>query len=85
MVILLFVLSLLALFVGIAILSMAKSAIHEIEAFLLFIIASLLFVGAAIIEAIRAAAEQRATGAGRTGGPDAEQDGERKRMSLDAN
>lgn len=83
MVILLFLLSLLALVVGIAILSSAKSAIHEIEAFLLFIIASLLFVGAAIIETIRTAAKQWTTGAGRTSTPDAQQESERKRMNLD--
>jgi hypothetical protein len=48
----LFVISLLAFFAGCSIFLAAKSAIHEIEAFLIFLISALLFTGAAIIEAI---------------------------------
>jgi len=48
--ILLFVSSLAALAVGILVLGNAQSALHEIEAFVLFLIAAVLFVGAAIVE-----------------------------------
>ena len=37
---------------GIMIFASAKSAIHEIEAFLLFLIGAVFLVGAAIVEAI---------------------------------
>ncbi len=40
---------------GTGILLAAKSAIHEIEAFVLFLIAAVLLIGAAIVEAINAA------------------------------
>ncbi|MDB5384790.1 MAG: hypothetical protein JWM11_436 [Planctomycetaceae bacterium] len=48
----LFLLSGLAFLVGMAVLIAAKSAIHEIEAFILFLIAAVLFVGAAVVKAI---------------------------------
>jgi hypothetical protein len=35
------------------ILAAAKSAIHEIEAFLLFLISAVLLIGAAIVDAIK--------------------------------
>lgn len=40
---------------GMGILVVAKSAIHEIEAFVLFLIAAVLLIGASIVEAINAA------------------------------
>jgi hypothetical protein len=50
--ILLFILCAIAIFFGIALLGAAQSAVHEIEAFVLFLIAAVLLSGAAIIEAI---------------------------------
>lgn len=50
--ILLFALFGAAFFTGFVVLREAKSAIHEIEAFLLFLISAVLLVGAAIIEGI---------------------------------
>ena len=49
----LFILCLLSFLVGLMILAGAKSAIHEIEAFLLFLIAAVFLVGAAIVDAIQ--------------------------------
>ncbi len=49
----LFILCLLSFLVGTMILAGAKSAIHEIEAFLLFLIAAVFLVGAAIVDAIQ--------------------------------
>ena len=50
--VLLFVLALLALLAGVAILSVASSAIHEIEAFILFVCTAVLLTGAAVVEAV---------------------------------
>ncbi|PIR00870.1 MAG: hypothetical protein COV66_03310 [Nitrospinae bacterium CG11_big_fil_rev_8_21_14_0_20_45_15] len=50
--ILLFLLAILAFITGLEILYSAKSAIHEIEAFVLFIVSSVLFSGAAIVESV---------------------------------
>ena len=49
---LLVVLAILAFMVGFAILVSGKSAIHEIEGFVLYVVAAVLFVGAAIVDAI---------------------------------
>jgi len=48
----LFVLCGIAILFGMALLGAARSAIHEIEAFVLFLIAAVLLSGAAIIEAV---------------------------------
>lgn len=48
----LFLFSVLALLAGSGILAGAKSAIHEIEAFILFLIAAVLFSAAAVIDSI---------------------------------
>lgn len=48
----LFILSFFAFIAGFGILVAAKSAIHEIEAFMLFLVSSVLLIGAAIVEAI---------------------------------
>jgi hypothetical protein len=48
----LFILAIFSLLVGFAVLGSAKGAIHEIQAFVLFVIASILFSSAAIIGAI---------------------------------
>lgn len=50
--VLLFVLSGMAFVAGFGILGLAKSAIHETEAFLLFLISAVLLSGAAIVEAV---------------------------------
>ena len=50
--ILLFVLAIFATLAGGAILAAADSAIHEIEAFILFVIHAVLLSGAGIVEAI---------------------------------
>jgi len=50
--IVLFVLCILAFLVGAGILASAKSAIHEIEGFALFLIAAVFLVGASTLEAI---------------------------------
>ena len=50
--ILLFVLSVISIIWGSGILGGATSAIHEIEAFMLFLIAAVLFVGASVVEAV---------------------------------
>lgn len=54
----LFVLSVLSFFAGFAILQGSKSAIHEIEAFVLYIVSAVLFSGAAIVGAINRLAEK---------------------------
>ena len=46
------VLALLAGLLGFTIFSMAESAIHEIEAFVLFLVASVFMVGAGVGEAV---------------------------------
>lgn len=59
--ILLFVLSLLSFLAGMLTLIVSKSAIHEIQAYVLFLIWAVLFTGAAIVEAVnrlRAAVER---------------------------
>ncbi len=48
----LFILCILSFLAGVMIFAAAKSAIHEIEAFLLFLIGAVFLVGAAIVEAI---------------------------------
>ena len=48
----LFVFSVLAFLAGAAILSAAKSAIHEIEAFILFLVSAVFLSGACIVDAI---------------------------------
>lgn len=50
--VILFILAILALLAGFGILAGAKSAIHEIEGFVLFTIAAVLFSGACILDAI---------------------------------
>ena len=50
--VLLFILAIVAFLVGVGILSSAKSAIHEIEAFILFLIGAVLISGVAIVEAV---------------------------------
>jgi len=50
--ILLFLLALLAFLLGVIILASAKSAIHEIEAFILFLIGAVFISGAAILESM---------------------------------
>lgn len=49
---LLFIISVFVAVLGGETLLNAKSAIHEIEAFMLFLIAAVLFVGATIVEAV---------------------------------
>ena len=48
----LLVLSILAFFVGMGILDEARSAIHEIESFMLFLISAIFFVGYAIVSTL---------------------------------
>ncbi|MBM2834808.1 MAG: hypothetical protein HW406_1969 [Candidatus Brocadiaceae bacterium] len=43
---------------GCSILSVAKSSIHEIEAFILFLIATVLFTGAAIVSSLKSPVKQ---------------------------
>jgi len=50
--IVLFVLAILAFLSGFGILASAKSAIHEIEAFVLYIVSAVFFSGSAIVGAI---------------------------------
>lgn len=50
--VLLFGLAILAALIGGTILAAAESAIHEIEAFILFLIAAVLASGAAVVEAV---------------------------------
>lgn len=50
--ILLFILAILAFLAGASILATAKSAIHEIEAFVLFLIAAVFISGAGVVEAV---------------------------------
>lgn len=50
--VLLFLLAIAAAVVGVLILQNAKSAIHEIEAWILFLIAAVFLVGAAIVESL---------------------------------
>jgi hypothetical protein len=48
----LFLLCIVVFLAGAGILMQAKGAIHEIEAFILFLISAVFFVGAGIVEAI---------------------------------
>ena len=48
----LFLLAVLSLLAGIAIFSQAKSAIHEIEGFVVLLISAVLLSGAAIVDSI---------------------------------
>ncbi len=50
--VIMFALAVLAFLAGFAILASAKSAVHEIEAFVLYVVAAVLFAGAAIVDAI---------------------------------
>ena len=50
--IVLFLLAILAFLAGAGILAGAQSAIHEIEAFILFLICSVFITGAAVVEAV---------------------------------
>lgn len=50
--ILLFILAILAFLVGVSILNAAKSAIHEIEAFILFLMSAVFISGAGVVEAV---------------------------------
>lgn len=59
MVVTLVLLSAIVFLCGGAIFSVATSAIHEIEAFLLFIISTLFFVGAAIVRALTGTVKPR--------------------------
>jgi hypothetical protein len=52
--VLLFVVSVIAFLAGFLILASAKSAIHEIEGFILFLISAVLLSGAAVIDAVQA-------------------------------
>ena len=57
----LFILSGIAFFIGFAILVSAESAVHEIEAFVLFIIGAIFFTGAAIFCALKSIEEKIGT------------------------
>ncbi len=48
----LFLLAVVAFLAGFGILAVAKSAVHEIEGFVLYIVAAVLFSGAAIVDAL---------------------------------
>lgn len=50
--ILLFVLAIVAFLAGGGVLAEAKSAIHEIEAFILFLISAVFISGAGVVEAV---------------------------------
>jgi len=50
--VILFILGLLALFGGVIILLLAKTALHEIEGFILFLISAVLISGSSIVEAV---------------------------------
>ena len=52
--IVLFLLSLIVGFFGVILLVSAKTSIHEIQSFILFLIAAVLFSGAGIVDAITA-------------------------------
>lgn len=52
--VILFLLAILAFLAGFGILAAAKGAIHEIEAFILFLISAVFLSGAAIMDAVHA-------------------------------
>ena len=54
----LFILSVIAFLVGVDVLAAAKSAIHEIEAFILFLISAVFLVGASVVGAVNVAREK---------------------------
>ena len=55
----LLIVAVLSILGGFMILASAKSAIHEIEAFMLFLIGTVSFSGAGIIEAIQKSVEKK--------------------------
>jgi hypothetical protein len=57
--VILFVLSVIAFLAGLVILSAANSALHEIEGFVLFVIAAVLLSGASIVDAIMVLPKRR--------------------------
>lgn len=59
--IVLMVLACLAFVGGFGTLIAAKSAVHEIEAYVLFLIFAVFLSGAAIVDAVKAAAKSKAT------------------------
>jgi hypothetical protein len=59
--ILLFLLAILAFLAGAGILAGAKSAIHEIEAFILFLISAVFISGAGVVEAVNLLRKEVAT------------------------
>jgi len=64
--ILLFILAILAFLSGAGILASAKSAIHEIEAFILFLISAVFISGAGVVEAVEALEDRAAVGVGKS-------------------
>ncbi len=52
--VLLFILGVVAFLYGAAVMAIAQSAVHEIEAFVLFLIGAVFVSGAAIVEAVNA-------------------------------
>lgn len=59
--ILLFLLAVLAFLAGAGVLTAAKSAIHEIEAFILFLIGAVFISGAGVVEAVNVLRKEVAT------------------------
>jgi 4-hydroxybenzoate polyprenyltransferase len=59
--VLLFLLAILALLAGAGILTGAQSAIHEIEAFILFLISAVFMSGAGVVEAVNLLRKETAT------------------------
>lgn len=59
--ILLFLLAILAFLAGAGILAGAKSAIHEIEALILFLIGAVFISGAGVVEAVNQLRKEMAT------------------------
>ena len=57
----LLILSILALLSGVIVLAVANSTVHEIEAFVLYIISAILMTGYAIVNAIHRLTEQLET------------------------
>ena len=60
--ILLFFLAILAFLIGSVILAYAKNPIHEIQAFMLFLISAVFLSGAAIVEAVNRLRAEISTG-----------------------
>lgn len=59
--VLLFLLAVLAFLAGTGILTVAKGAIHEIEAFILFLISAVFISGAGVVEAVNVLRKEVAT------------------------